>query len=125
MLIGATCAVFASASATTRRFFFFQLLLDLISGIINMPIRYTTKTNFFFRHTGGSINDVICNATCVTFFAASATSCCMFFSANCAGLFATSTTGSGTARHGNTATCKQANDSDSGKNLFQFLYIHG
>ena len=66
------------------------------------------------------------DATCVAFSATSATAGCRFFSANCTGLCTASATGStGTSGNGYTAAGQQANDSDSGKDLFQFLCVHG
>jgi hypothetical protein len=65
------------------------------------------------------------DATCVTFFSASATAGDFLFSANCTGLFTTSATGTSTTGYGYTAASQQANDTDSGKDLFQFLCVHG
>ncbi len=65
------------------------------------------------------------DATCVAFTATSATAGCGFFSANCTGLCTASATGTGTSGNGYTAAGQQANDSDSGKDLFQFLCVHG
>jgi hypothetical protein len=66
------------------------------------------------------------DATCVIFASASATAGRGFFSANCTGHVTTSATG-GTSTTGNgyTATSQQADDSDSGKDLSQFLCVHG
>ncbi len=68
---------------------------------------------------------VIFDATCVASTATSATAGCFFFSANCTGLCTTSATGTGTSGNGYTAAGQQADNSDSGKELFQFLCVHG
>lgn len=112
ILCGATCVTFTSTSATACRFFlhFLHFFFYVISRFINLV---TSCINLVF------------NATCVDFASASATAVRSFFSANCTGLCTASAAGPGTTRNGYTATSQKADDSDSSKNLLQFLCVHG
>lgn len=125
-MIGATCTVFSSASATACSIVFLvHLFLELLCSFIDLSISCTIHTDCIFCFVGGSINYFVCDATCVNFFATSATSCCIFYSANCAVFCAASAACPGSTCYGNTTTSKQTHDTDPGKDLFQFLCIHG
>ncbi len=135
---GATCVVCCTTSATSCRIFlhsglcfihsFFSVFLDATCVVcctasstgrrIFLHFRLCMICSFFY---------MFFDATCVSFCSASATAGRGFFSANCTGLISTSPTCSSTSTtgNGNTAASQQANDSDSGKDLFQFLCVHG
>ena len=126
MLVGATCTVFCAASATAGWIvFLIHFLFGFVSSFINCSICCTTHTDCIFCFVGCSINYCICRATCAGFCSTSATAGCVLCGANCAGFIAASAACPGTARHGDTTTGKQTHDTDSGKDLFQFLCIHG
>ncbi len=93
--VDATCVVFMTTSAAACSVFFHIF-------------------HFFFCLSSSFVNFFINNSTC-----------CVCYSANCAVFWAASTAGAGIAGNGNTATCKQANDANSGKNFFKFFCIHG
>jgi len=108
-IFDATCVGFACASATACRFF-----LHVRLGFVHSFSSFSLS----FIH-------MFVDANCVIFSSASATTSCGFFSANCTGLIATSATGTSTTGNGYTAASQQADNSDSSKDLFQFLCVHG
>jgi hypothetical protein len=115
--------VFCCASATACRFFL-HIRLGFVYGFTSFSFYiFYSFSGFTFRFIY-----MFFDANCVSFSCASATTCCVCFSANCTGLFSTSATGTGstrTAGNGYTATSQQADDPNSGKDLFQFLCVHG
>jgi hypothetical protein len=113
--------MFGSASTTTCRLFF-----DVRLCFVHRFFSFSFCVIYDFASFNFCIIYVFCDATCVIFSSTSATAWDnFFFSANCTGLFTTSATGTSTTGNGYSTTSHQADDSNSSKDFFQFLCVHG
>lgn len=121
-IVDATCVVFCSASATTCWLCYFlygtlNCLCSTFSCLCSTLYCFGSSFNSFFH--------IFFDANCVIFGSASATASGRCIGANCTGFVSTSTAGPGTTWNGYTATSQKADDTDSSKDLFQFLRVHG